>query len=143
MPNANAVCDTFKLELLTGVHNFTPATDVFKIALYNSTSAMGNATTIYTTSNEITGTAYTAGGLVITSVTPTLGGGSTAYCDFNPDAQWTTSTITARGALIYNSSKSNKAIVSLDFGSDKISSAGDFVVQFPPAAGGTAIIRIA
>jgi len=126
------------------MHNFTTSTGhAFKIALYTSAAALDASTTVYSTSSEVIGTGYTAGGTGLTNVTPVLSG-STAYTDFNPDITWGTSTITARGALIYNTNAAaNKAVVVLDFGSDKISSAGDFTVTFPAPAAGTAIIRIA
>jgi hypothetical protein len=139
-----AVCTSFKKELLQGQHNFTTSTgNTFKIALYLSTATMDATTTIYSTSNETTGTNYTAGGntLVIGSSLPGTSG-TTAWADFD-DSTWATSTITARGALIYNSTSSNKAVVVLDFGSDKTSSAGSFTIVFPTADATNAIIRIA
>ncbi len=143
------MCTSFKTELLQGVHNFyngsgggsagTGAT--FKIALYTSSATLGATTTAYATTNETTGTAYNAGGNSLTNVTPTSSG-TTAFTDF-ADTTWSTSTITARGALIYNSTQSNKAVAVLDFGSDKSSSSGDFTIQFPTADSSNAIIRIA
>ena len=124
MAITQAMCTSFKTELLQGVHNFyngsgggsagTGAT--FKIALYTSSATLGAATTAYATTNETTGTAYNAGGNSLTNVTPTSSG-TTAFTDF-ADTTWSTSTITARGALIYNSTQSNKAVAVLDFGSD-------------------------
>ena len=138
----NWVCNTFKQELMVGTHNFTVATDVMKIALYTNTASLTKATTIYVATGEVAaGGGYNTAGENLTNVTPTLDT-DTAITDF-ADKTWSSSTITARGALIYNSSKSNKAVVVLDFGSDKISSAGDFTVQFPAPAAATAIIRIA
>ncbi len=147
MAITQAVCTTFKQELMTGLHNFTITTgNVFKIALFPSTATLDAATATYTAvaGNEITGTNYTAGGVTLTNVTPVTSG-TGAYTDFGPtDPVWTTSTITnARGALIYNSTNGNRAVVVLDFGSDKSSSAGDFTVVMPAPALGTAIIRIA
>jgi len=149
MAITQAMCTSFKTELLQGVHNFyngsgggsagTGAT--FKIALYTSSATLGAATTAYATTNETTGTAYVAGGNTLTNVTPTSSG-TTAFTDF-ADTTWSTSTITARGALIYNSTQSNKAVAVLDFGSDKSSSSGDFTIQFPTADSSNAIIRIA
>jgi|TARA_R100000278_G_scaffold15376_1_gene15857 hypothetical protein len=149
MAITQAMCTSFKTELLQGVHNFyngsgggsagTGAT--FKIALYTSSATLGAATTAYATTNETTGTAYNAGGNSLTNVTPTSSG-TTAFTDF-ADTTWSTSTITARGALIYNSTQSNKAVAVLDFGSDKSSSSGDFTIQFPTADSSNAIIRIA
>jgi hypothetical protein len=141
MAITQALCNSFKQEMLVGTHNFTASTgDTFKIALFTSTATLSGSTTVYATTNEVTGTGYTAGGISLTSVTPTLSG-STAICDFS-DVTWTTSTITARGALIYNSSKSNKAVMVLDFGADKSSTAGDFAVIFPTADATNAILRI-
>tara|TARA_R110000772_G_scaffold3968_2_gene14083 strand:- start:22 stop:450 length:429 start_codon:yes stop_codon:yes gene_type:complete len=141
MAISQALCTSFKQEILVATHNFTITTgDVFKIALYTSTATLSAATTAYSATNEVVGTGYTAAGLTLTNVTPTTSG-TTAYLDFG-DATWTTATITARGALIYNSSKSNKAVAVLDFGSDKTSTAGDFTVQFPTADASLAIVRI-
>ena len=142
MAITQALCNSFKPEMLTGTHNFTASTgDVFKIALYTSAATLDASTTVYSATNETTGTGYTAGGNTLTSVTPVLSG-SVAICDF-VDSTWSTATITARGALIYNSSKSNKAVMVLDFGSDKSSSAGNFTVVFPTPDASNAILRIA
>jgi hypothetical protein len=141
MAITNAFCNSLKSELMTGLHNFTITTgNVFKIALYTSAATMDATTTVYAATNEAAGTGYTAGGNTLTNVTPVLSAG-TAYTDFN-DSLWTISTITARGALIYNSTNGNRACAVLDFGADKISSAGDFTVVFPAPAAATAIIRI-
>jgi len=146
MAITQAVATSFKQELLTGTHNFTTSTGhVMKIALYTSSATLGATTTAYSTTNEVgPGTVnYTAGGNTLTNVTPTTSG-TTAYTDFFPDTTWSSSTITANGALIYNSSASNKAVVVLGFGSDKTSTAGDFTIVFPVAdATLQAIIRIA
>lgn len=142
MAISSALPTSFKVELMTGTHNFTNSTgDVFKIALYTSSATLGATTTAYSTTNEITGTGYTAGGNTLTNVTPTSSG-TTAFTDF-ADTTWSTATITANGALIYNSSKSNKAVAVLAFGSDKTSTAGDFTIVFPTADASSAIIRIA
>jgi hypothetical protein len=142
MAITQAMCTSFKQELLTGTHNFTNGTgDTFKIALFTSSATLGAATTAYSTSNEVSGTGYTAGGNTLTNVTPTTSG-TTAFTDF-ADTTWSSATITARGALIYNSTDSDKAVVVLDFGSDKTSTAGDFTIQFPTADASNAIIRIA
>lgn len=142
MAITQAMCTSFKVELLTATHNFTNGTgDVFKIALYTSSATLGATTTAYSATNEVTGTGYTAGGNTLTNVTPTSSG-TTAFTDF-ADTTWSSATITARGALIYNSSKSNKAVAVLDFGSDKTSTAGDFTIIFPAADATNAIIRIA
>ena len=142
MAITQAMCTSFKQELLTGTHNFTNGTgDTFKIALFTSSATLGAATTAYSVTNEVSGTGYTAGGNTLTNVTPTTSG-TTAFTDF-ADTTWSTATITARGALIYNSTDSDKAVVVLDFGSDKTSTAGDFTIQFPTADASNAIIRIA
>lgn len=142
MAISQAMCTSFKVELLQGVHNFTASTgDTFKIALYTSSATLGASTTAYTASDEVSGTGYTAGGNTLTNVTPTSSG-TTAFTDF-ADTTWSTATITARGALIYNSTDSNKAVCVLDFGSDKSSTAGNFTVVFPAATSSDAIIRIA
>lgn len=142
MAITQAMCTSFKKEILTATHDFTATTgDTFKIALFTSSATLSASTTAYATTNEVSGTGYTAGGASLTSVTPTTSG-TTALCDF-ADVTWSTSTITANGALIYNSSKSNKAVVVLAFGADKSSSAGDFTITFPTADASNAIIRIA
>ena len=136
-----AFANTFKTEVLTGLHNFTTTTgNAFKLALYTSSATLGSGTTAYSSTNEVSGTGYTAGGATLTNVTPTLSG-STAIVDF-ADVTWSSSTITARGALIYNSTNSDRAVLVLDFGSDKSSSAGDFTVLFPAADASNAIIRL-
>ena len=146
MAITSAVCTSFKVELLKGVHNFTATTgNTFKIALYTSSATLGASTTAYSTSNEITnssGTAYTAAGATLTSVTPTADS-TTAVCDFT-DVSFTSASFTANGALIYNSSASgNPACVVVAFGSDKTVTSGTFTIQFPTADASDAIIRIA
>ena len=142
MAITQAMCTSFKVELMTATHNFTTSTgDVFKIALYTSSATLDATTTAYTATNEVSGTGYTAGGNTLTNVTPTSSG-TTAFTDF-ADTTWSTATITARGALIYNSSKSNKSVCVLDFGADKTSTAGNFTIVFPTADASNAIIRIA
>ena len=116
-------------------------TQVFKIALYTSSATLGAATTAYSVTNEISGTGYVAGGNTLTVVAPTTSG-TTALLDF-ADTTWSTATITARGALIYQSGGTNPAVAVIDFGADKISTAGDFTIQFPVADAANAIIRIA
>ena len=143
MAITQALCTSFKVEILRAIHDFTASTgDVFKLALYTSSASLDAATTAYTSSNEVgnSGT-YTAGGGTLTNVTPTSSG-TTAFLDF-ADISFTSATITARGALIYNSSKSNRAVAVLDFGADKISTTGTFTVQFPVADASNAIVRIA
>jgi len=139
MAISQAMCSSFKQQLLLGEHDMD--TDTIKIALYTSSATLGASTTVYTTSDEVVGTGYTAGGNTLTGATVSLSG-TTAFVDFS-DTTWSTATITARGALIYNSSKSNKAIAVLDFGGDKTSTAGNFTVQFPTNDASSAIIRIA
>lgn len=139
MAITQAMCTSFKLELLTGVHVF--GTDTFKVALYSSSASLDATTTAYSSTNEITGTGYTAGGATLTSVT-TSSSGTTAFVDF-ADTSWTTATFTARGALIYNSSKSNKAVAVIDFGSDKTVTGATFTIQWPTADASNAILRIA
>jgi hypothetical protein len=139
MAITQAMCSSFKQQILLGEHDLD--TDVIKIALYTSAATLSAATTAYTTSDEVVGTGYTAGGNTLAGATVSLTG-TTAFVDFS-DTTWTTATITARGALIYNSSKSNKAIAVLDFGSDKTSTAGSFTVQFPANDSSSAVVRIA
>lgn len=143
MAITQAMCTSFKTELMTATHNFTNGTgNTFKIALYTSSATMSASTTAYSSTNEVAnGNGYTTGGNTLTNVTPTSSG-TTAYTDF-ADTTWSASTITANGALIYNSTNSNKAVVVLAFGSDKSSTSGDFTIQFPAAGAGTAIINIA
>jgi len=143
MAISQAMCTSFKQALLDGEMDFSSDTSqVFKIALYTSSATLGAATTAYSTSNEVTGSGYTAGGNTLTVVAPTTSG-TTAFLDFN-DTTWTTATITARGALIYKADGvTDPAVAVLDFGSDKTSTAGDFTIQFPTADASNAIIRIA
>ena len=130
---------SFKTEILGGIQDLD--SDVLKIALYTSSATLDASTTAYSATNEVTGTGYTAGGNTLSGATISSSG-TTAFVDF-ADTTWSTATITARGALIYNSSKSNRAIAVLDFGADKTSTAGDFTVQFPAADASNAIVRIA
>ncbi len=141
--SGNFMCTSFKKELLEAVHNFkNSGGDTFKIALYTNSASFDATTTAYTASNEVTGTNYTAGGNTLTRVDPTSSG-TTAFTDF-ADTTCASSTITARGAMIYNDTAAgNPAVVILDFGSDKTSTNGDFTVVFPTADASNAIIRIA
>ena len=145
--SGNYMCTSFKQELLVGSHNFTASSgDTFKLAMYTNSASFDASTTAYTTSNEVSGTGYSAGGGTLTNVTPTTSG-TTALTDF-ADLTFGSSTITARGALIYNTttgsgSGTTDSIVVLDFGSDKASSAGDFTIVFPTPDASNAIIRIA
>jgi|TARA_R100001510_G_scaffold23629_1_gene20804 hypothetical protein len=142
MAISTAMCTSFKQEILVGTHNFTATSgNTFKLALYTSSASLGASTTAYSTSNEVSGTGYTAAGAALTSVTPTTSG-TTALCDF-ADLTFSSSTITANGALIYNDTQSDKAVCTLAFGGDKTSTAGDFTIQFPTADASNAIIRIA
>lgn len=139
----NFMCTSFKKEILEAVHNFkNSGGSTFKIALYTNSASFNASTTAYTATNEVSGTGYSAGGNTLTRVDPTSSG-TTAFTDF-ADTTWSSSTITARGAMIYNDSAAgNPAVVILDFGSDKTSTNGDFTVVFPTADASNAIIRIA
>jgi len=146
--SGNYMCTSFKKELLFGAHDFANGADTMKMALYTSSATLDASTTAYTATNETSGTGYSAGGQDLTNVDPTSSG-TTAFTDF-ADETWSTATITARGALIYNSTPNttsialtNPSVVVLDFGSDKTSTAGDFTVIFPSADASNAIIRIA
>lgn len=157
MPITQAMCTSFKAEILLGAHDFrATGGDTFKLALYTSSANIDANTTAYTSSNEVTGTNYTAGGGTLTNLgvvtsnnTASTGVG---FTDFN-DLTFANSTITARGALIYNTTPSansnanttltNAAVCALDFGSDRTSTAGDFTIIFPTASNSAAIIRIA
>jgi len=143
MAITQAMCTSFKSELLTGEHNFTNSTgDTFKIALYTSSATLDASTTAYSATNEVSGTGYTAKGNTLTNVTPTTSG-TTAYTDF-ADTTWSSATITANGALIFNEDHaSDAAVCVLAFGGDKTSTNGDFTIQFPTADASNAIIRIA
>jgi len=143
---SQAMCTSFKQQLLEGQHDFRNGADAFKLALFTSSATLGASTTDYSTSNEVSGTGYTAGGSALTNVDPTTSG-TTAFTDF-ADLTFSTATITANGALIYNTetgggSGTTDAVVVLAFGGDKTSTAGDFTIQFPTADASNAIIRIA
>ena len=143
MAITQAMCTSFKKELLEAVHNFkNSGGSTFNLALYTSSASLGAGTTAYTTSNEVSGTGYTAKGGALTNVDPSTSS-TTALTDFN-DLTFSTATITARGALIFNDSASgDPAVCVLDFGGDKTSTNGDFTIQFPTADASNAIIRIA
>ena len=142
MAISQAMCTSFKVELLTGTHNFTNSSgNSFKLALYTSSASLGAGTTAYSSSNEASGTNYSATGAALTNVTPTSSG-TTAFTDF-ADLTFSNATVTANGALIYNDTNSDKAVAVLAFGGDKTSTAGDFTIQFPAADASNAIIRIA
>jgi hypothetical protein len=147
MAITSALCTSFKKELLERKHDFNATSGhTFKIALFTSSATLGASTTNYTTSNEVTGTGYTAGGTTLTNIDPTSSG-TTAFIDF-ADATWASATITAAGALIYNTttdggSATTNAVAVISFGGDKTSTNGDFVIQFPAADASNAIVRIA
>lgn len=149
MAISQAMATSFKVDILNGVHAFgtsvvraSTSADTFKIALYTSSATLDASTTAYSVTDEVSGTGYVAGGntLVISQVPTSTG--TTAFLDF-ADTTWAAATITANGALIYNSTQSNKAVAVLAFGGDKTSTAGDFTIQFPTADASSAIIRIA
>ena len=143
----SAVCNSFKTEVLTAIHDFTASTgDTFKLSLYTNSASPTKSTTVYFTGAEVSesGTGYTAGGNSLTSVTPALST-DTACCDFS-DTSWTSATITARGAVIYNSTATpdnEQAVAVIDFGGDKTCTAGTFTIQFPTADASDAILRLA
>lgn len=147
MSIAQTATTSFKVELLQGIHNFGPTSpDTFKIALYTAAANLGPTTTGYTASSEVVGAGYAAGGNVLTiTVSPTSGNNTaglpTAYISF-ANATWTNATFTARGALIYNATESNKSVAVLDFGSDKTVNNDTFQVIFPTADANSAIVRI-
>ena len=145
MAIASAICNSFKVEILKAVHNFTESANTFNIALYTSSASLGAGTTAYSTSNEISntsGSAYSAKGKALTSVTPALST-DTACCDF-ADVSWTSATFTANGCLIFNDSATgDPAVCAIAFGSDKTVTSGTFTIQFPAADADNAIIRIA
>ena len=143
MAITTAMCTTFKKELLEAVHNFkNSGGSTFNLALYTSSATLGASTTAYTTSNEVSGTGYTAKGAALTRVDPS-NDGTTGITDF-ANLTFSSSSITANGALIFNESASgDPAVCALDFGSDKTSNAGDFTIQFPTPDASNAIIRIA
>ena len=147
MTIAQTATTSFKDELLQAVHNFGPTTpNTFKVALYTAAANIGASTTVYTTSNEVTGTGYTAGGnTLVISVSPTSGNNTsgipTAFTSFN-NSTWTNATFTCRGALIYNSTQGNKSVAVLDFGSDKTVTSDTFQIIFPTPDANSAIVRI-
>ena len=145
MAITSAVCNSFKAEVLQAIHNFTASSgNTFKIALYTSSDTLNKSTTAYSTSNEISntsGSAYSAGGATLTSVTPALST-DTACCDF-ADVSFTSASFTANGCLIYNDTNSDKAVCAIAFCGDKTVSSGTFTIQFPTADASNAILRIA
>ena len=147
MSIAQTTTTSFRVELFQAVHNFGPTSpDTFKIALYTGAANIGPTTTVYTTSNEVVGTGYTAGGnTLVISPYPTSGSNAgfvpTAYVSFS-NTSWTSASFTCRGALIYNSTQGNKSVAVLDFGSDKTVSSDTFQIVFPTADANSAIVRI-
>ena len=146
MAISSAICNSFKVEILKAVHDFTASSgNTFNLALYTSSASLGAGTTAYSSSNEITntsGSAYSAKGKALTSVTPVLDS-STAVCDFS-DVSWTSASFTANGCLIFNDSATgDPAVCAVAFGGDKSVSSGTFTIQFPAKAATTAIVRIA
>tara|TARA_R100000995_G_C3424780_1_gene95647 strand:- start:212 stop:673 length:462 start_codon:yes stop_codon:yes gene_type:complete len=150
--SGNFMCTSFKKELLLGVHRFgTNSADTFKLALYTDQASLNASSTAFTTTEQVSGTGYSSGGGTLTGIAPTTSS-TTAFTDF-ADLTFSSSSITAEGAMIYNSTPSandesggsltNPACVILDFGSNKTSSNGDFTIQFPTASSSAAIIRIA
>ena len=146
MAITSAICNSFKVEILKAVHNFTASSgDTFNLALYTSSASLGAGTTAYASTNEISntsGSAYTAKGEALTSVTPVLSS-STAVCDF-ADISWTSASFTANGCLIFNDTVAgDPAVCVVAFGADKTVSNGTFTIQFPAADASNAIVRIA
>ena len=133
-----AIATSFKAEILQGIHD---SADTYKIALYTSAATLGATTTAYSATNEVVGTGYTIGGTTLSGFNVTTSG-TTAILDFTTDPFWENATITARGALIYNSSKSNKAVYVLDFGSDIISTNGTFAITLPTPDATNGLIRL-
>ena len=144
MAITSAVCNSFKVEVLQGIHNFTASSgDTFNLALYTSSASLNKSTPAYTTSNEVASSGgYTAKGKALTSVTPALST-DTACCDF-ADVSWTSASFTANGCLIFNDSASgDQSVCAIAFGGDKTVSSGTFTIQFPTADASNAILRIA
>ena len=150
MAIAQAMCTSFKKELMTATHNFATNGNAFKLALYaegsggksSTTATLGAASTVFVTTGEVASSGtYVTGGLALTKVAPTASG-TTAFTDFG-DRSFTTASITAMGALIYNDTNGDKAVAVLDFGSNKTSTSGTFTIQFPATDASNAIIRIA
>jgi hypothetical protein len=140
--SGNYLCTSFKKEVLEGLHDFNASGgNTYKLALYTNSASFTAATTVYTATNEVSGTGYSAGGGTLTNIDPTTSG-TTAFIDF-ADLTFSSATITARGALIYNSTNGNRTVCVLDFGTDKTSTAGDFTIVFPTADASNAIVRIA
>ena len=149
MAITQAMCTSFKVEILQGVHNFGPTSpDVFKIALFTSSANLDASTSAYTgtpgvpAANEVSSTNYTPGGVTLTVSTTPTSGGTTAFLSFASPVTWSGVSFTTRGALIYNSTEANRTVAVISFGTDQIVSGGDFNIIFPAAAAATAILRI-
>lgn len=143
MAITQSLCTSFKVELLDGVQDFTAGTgDTFKMALYTSSATLGPTTTVYSATNEISGTGYTAGGNTLSVSQSPTSSGTTAFLSFT-NTTWTGASFTCRGAMIYNSTKANRAVAIFDFGSDKTVLSGTFTIEFPVADATSAVIRIA
>lgn len=138
MAITSALCTSYKLQLLSGTHL---SSDTYKVALYTSSAVMDASTTAYSATNEVSGTGYSAGGATLSGFT-TSSSGTTAWLDWTSDPAWASSTITARGCLIYNSTQSNKAVAVIDFGADKTDTNGTFTVVLPTADASNALIRL-
>lgn len=138
MAITSALCTSYKQEILSGIHL---AADVYKIALFSSAATLDATTNVYSNTNEIVGAGYVAGGATLSGFV-TGSGGTTAWIDWTTDPNWTTATITARGCMIYNSTRADKAVAVYDFGADKTSTAGTFTVVLPTANATDAIVRI-
>ena len=138
MAITTSMCTSFRAEILQGIHS---SADTYKIALYTSSATMDATTTAYTTTNEVSGTGYTAGGATLSGFSVTTSG-TTAILDWTTDPSWANATITARGAMIYNSTKSNKAVAVWDFGADKTSTSGTFTATLPTPDATNGLIKI-
>jgi hypothetical protein len=145
MAITSAVCNSFKAEVLQAIHNFTASSgNAFKLALYTSSATLNKSTTAYSSTNEISnasGSAYSAGGIALTSVTPVLSS-DTAVCDF-ADVSFSSASFTANGCLIYNDTNADRAVCAIAFGGDKTVTSGTFTIEFPAADASNAILRIA
>ena len=143
MAITSAICNSFKTEILTAVHNLSASGgNTFNLALYTSSATINKSTTAYADTNEISGTGYTAKGKALTNVTPVLDS-DTAVCDFD-NVSWTSASFTANGCLIFNDSASgDPAVCTIAFGGDKTVTSGTFTIEFPAAAASTAIIQLA
>jgi hypothetical protein len=143
MAITQAMCTSFKSDLLSAAQTFGPTSpDSYKIALYTSSATLDASTTAYSASNEVSSSGYTAGGLALTISTSPTTGGTTAYISFTSPVTWTGVTFTAAGALIYNTTKSNKAVAVFSFGGDQSVAGGQFNIVFPSATSTTAVLRI-